>query len=41
MKMTNVGQNMWCEYTSDVEDMLKFKTFRKQVAGRWLITNKE
>jgi hypothetical protein len=33
--MTNVGRNMQCAYTSDVEQILKYKTFKcfkKQVA---------
>jgi hypothetical protein len=33
--MTIVGQNLWCAYTGDVEEILKFKTFKgfkKQVA---------
>jgi hypothetical protein len=37
MKMTSVGRNMQCAYTSDVEEILKFKTFKgfkKQVASK-------
>jgi hypothetical protein len=33
--MANVGQNMYCAYTSDVEKILTFKAFKgfkKQVA---------
>jgi hypothetical protein len=33
--MTNVGWNMQCAYTSDVEEIITFKTFKlfkKQVA---------
>jgi hypothetical protein len=33
--MTIVHRNMWCAYTSDVEEILTFKTskdFKKQVA---------
>jgi hypothetical protein len=33
--MTTVGQNIYCAYTSDVEEVLKFKTskgFKKQDA---------
>jgi hypothetical protein len=35
LKMNNVGRNIYCEYTSDAEEILKFKTskgFKKQVA---------
>jgi hypothetical protein len=28
LKMTNVGQNMYCPHTRDVEAILKFKTFK-------------
>jgi hypothetical protein len=33
--MTDIGRNMQCAYTSDVEEILTFKTFKgfkKQVA---------
>jgi hypothetical protein len=35
LKMTNVGQNIQCAYTSNGEEILMFKTckgFKKQVA---------
>jgi hypothetical protein len=37
MKMTSVGRNTLCAYISDVEEILKFKTFKyfkNQVASR-------
>jgi hypothetical protein len=43
--MTNAGRNMKCVYTSDVKEILKFKTFikvlKRKLHVRRLITNKE
>jgi hypothetical protein len=29
LKMTNVGRNMYCAYTSDVQEILTFKSLKK------------
>jgi hypothetical protein len=41
--MTKVGRNMQCTYTSDIEEILKLKTFKGfkvKLRVRQLITNK-
>jgi hypothetical protein len=42
LKMTSIGRNMSCAYTSDVEEILTFKSFKgsKTLHVRRIITNR-